>query len=98
MATLLGNLVSRLAPADRRGWVPADEFVFGTPASRFELVREQIVSFFHLLRTSRDEDAPPLGLALAKLAAFVAVGVAVTTLVTVLLGTVAARAVTSFVG
>jgi hypothetical protein len=37
-------------------------------------------------------------LALAKLAAFVAVGVAVTTLVTVLLGTVAARAVTSFVG
>jgi hypothetical protein len=98
MATLLGNLATRLAPADRRGWVPADEFVFGAPATRFELVRDEIASIFHLLRTARDEDSPPLGLALAKLAAFVAVGVAITTLVAVGLGTVAARAVTSFVG
>jgi hypothetical protein len=98
MATLLGNLATRLAPADRRGWVPAKEFVFSAPATRFELVRDEIVSFVHLLRAPRDGDAPPLGLALAKLAAFVAVGVAITTLVVYGLGTVAARAVTGFVG
>jgi hypothetical protein len=94
----MARLFDDLAPPDRRGWLHAEGFVFGERATRFDVVRGGIASFVQLLRTQRDEDAPPFIVAVARLAAFVAVGVAITTLVAVGLGTVAARAVTSFVG
>jgi hypothetical protein len=83
---------------ERDAWPLADEFVFGRPATRIEIIRYEIVSFFELFRMPRDEDAEPLGIAFVKLAMLVIVGIAATTAAAYALGTVAARTFSSFVG
>ena len=72
--------------------------MLGEPASRFEFVKGEIVSFFDLLRSRRDEDEPPLTLAFVKLAVFLGFAVACTSLFVVGLGTAVVRAALSIVG
>jgi hypothetical protein len=83
---------------ERRAWPQADEFVFGAPATRFQIIRHEIVSFFDLFRVPRDEDAEPLAVAFVKLSMLVVAGIAATTAVAFALGMVAARAFFGFVG
>ena len=84
--------------SERSGLLLADEFVLGEPASRFEFVKGEIVSFVDLFRMRRSEDEPPLTLALAKLAVFLGFAVACTSLFVVGLGTAVVRAALSIVG
>jgi len=93
MATVLEDLSS-----ERSGLLLADEFVLGEPASRFEFVKGEVVSFVELFRMRRDEDEPPLTLAFAKLAVFLGFAVACTSLFVVGLGTAVVRAALSIVG
>lgn len=81
-----------------RSYLPADEFVFGAPATRFQIVGHEIVSFFELFRISRPEDAEPLGLTLVKLAALVVFATAAATAVMYSVGAIVARSFSSFVG
>jgi hypothetical protein len=83
-------------PYEQRSWLPADEFVYGRPATRLQNVTHEIVSFVDLFRISRDEDAEPLGIAFVKLATLVIVGIAAAAAVTYALATLAARAFFGF--
>jgi hypothetical protein len=84
--------------SERSGFLLADEFVLGEPASRFEFVKGEVVSFVDLLRSRRDEDEPPLMLAFAKLAVFLGFAVACTSLFFLGFGTAVVRAALSIVG
>ena len=84
--------------SERSGLLLADEFVLGEPASRFEFVKRELVSFVELFRGRRDEDQPPFLLAFAKLAVFLGFAVACTSLFVVGLGTAVVRAALSIVG
>ena len=84
--------------SERSGLLLADEFVLGEPASRFELVKSEIVSMVDLFRSRRDEGDPPLMLAFAKLAVFLGLAVGCTSLFVVGLGTAVVRAALGIVG
>jgi hypothetical protein len=97
MATVLSNLAEDFS-SERSGLLLADEFVLGEPASRLELVKGEIVSIVDLIRIRRDEDQPPLTLALTKLAVFLAFAIGLTSLFAVGVGTAVVRAALSLVG
>jgi hypothetical protein len=82
--------------SERSGLLLADEFVLGEPASRFEFVKGEVVSFADLFRRSDDET--PLTLAFGKLAVFLGFAVACTSLLIFGLGTAVVRAALSIVG
>lgn len=82
--------------SERSGVLLADEFVLGEPASRFEFVKGEVVSFVDLFRRSDDET--PLTLAFAKLAVFLGFAIGLTSLFVVGFGTAVVRAVLSIVG
>ena len=84
--------------SERSGFLLADEFVLGEPASRFEFVKGEIVSFADLFRNRRGEDEPPLTLAFAKLAVFLGFAVACASLFVVGLGTAVVRAALGIIG
>lgn len=84
--------------SERSGLLLADEFVLGEPASRFEFVKGELISFVDLFRIRRDEDDPPLTLAFAKLAVFLGFAIGCASLFVVGLGTAVVRAALSIVG
>jgi len=84
--------------SERSGLLLADEFVLGEPASRFEFVKGELISFVDLFRIRRGENEPPLTLAFAKLAVFLGFAIGCTSLFVVGLGTAVVRAVMSIVG
>jgi hypothetical protein len=83
---------------DDPSWDPGEVVVWGKPARRLEIVLDEVVSFFDLLRVARDDDAGPLSLAFVKLAMLVIVGVAVTALLAYALGVAVAHGYASFAG
>jgi hypothetical protein len=84
--------------SERSGMLLADGFVLGEPATRFELVKGELLSMVDLFKIRRDEDQPPLTLALVKLAVFLGFAVACTSLFVVGLGTAVVRAALGVVG
>lgn len=83
--------------SERSGLLLADEFVLGEPATRFELVKGEVVSILDLFRR-RGEDEPPLMLALAKLAVFLGFAIGCASLLVVGLGRAVVRAALGIVG
>lgn len=96
---------------ERPSWLAAAEFFFGPPPSRLELVRGELVSVWELFRARRaearpadededeeDEGEPTLPLAVARLAAFLAVAIALAGFLVVGLGSMAVRAALGYVG
>jgi hypothetical protein len=84
--------------SERSGFLLAEEFVLGEPATRFEFVKGELVSLVDLFRIRRAEDEPPLSLAIAKLAVFLAIAIGLTSLFVVGLGTAVVRAAIGIVG
>lgn len=84
--------------SERSGLLLADEFVLGEPATRFELVKREVVSILDLFRIRRGEDEPPLMLALAKLAVFLGFAIGCASLLVVGLGRAVVRAALGIVG
>ena len=83
---------------DDRATTGPEVIVWGKPATRFEILFDEVVSFFDLFRVPRDEDAGPVSLAFVKLAMLVLVGVAAMALLGYVLGFVVARGYASVAG
>jgi hypothetical protein len=96
MAT--GSVALESIPSDGPDRFAGEVLVWGKPATRFEILFGEVVSFLDLFRITRDEDAEPLALAFVKLAMLVLVGVAATALIGYALGVAVAHGYESFAG